>query len=122
MKGKIVLTAFSVVSILQGIAYIFLAKTISENAFPGLSDFMPPTALHQAIGAFAIGLGVLAFLSRGLTNEGLKKILLGFVITAILIVLVASKHLFIDGLNVPMPVYIIQIVFLLWFAVSYVKS
>ena len=110
MNQKNIFIGIAVVLILQGIVFIFMGNPIIADSFPNV-DATGQHALKlllEVMGALSISIGVIAYATR--TTPG---VIPAFTVGTIVVLIVTLKHLFADGVNVPIPAVIIQVLIVL---------
>ena len=110
MNQKNIFTAIAAVLILQGIAFYIMGHQIAADAYPNLAvDGQGAIKIMlEIMGALSIAIGLLAYATR--TTPGVVG---AFTLGAVVILIVTLKHLLVDGVNVPIPAIIIQVLIVL---------
>ena len=119
MNQKTIFTVIASLLILQGVGIFFMSGQIASESFPNLSKegIWAASEMATVVAVLYLTIGAITFSVRKH-----PEVLFAYVIGFALIVLNTSKHIFISKVVVPMPLYIIQIFFLLSFIFLLIKS
>ena len=110
MNQKNIFSVISVVLILQGVAFYFMKDQMVTDTFPGLdaAGYLALTKLMEVVCALSILLGLVTY-----ANRNTPGVVWAFTLGTLVLVLVTSKHMFMDKVNVPLAAFIIQLLILL---------
>ena len=113
MNQKNLFTIISAVLVLQGLAFYFLGDQLMASAFPNSDEAARHSLklLFEVVSAFSILLGLVTYAARTTPS-----VVWAYTIGTLILLSVTLKHYFVDGINVPMPAMIIQVLMLLAFA------
>jgi len=119
MNQKTIFTVIASLLILQGIGIFFMSSQIASDSFPNLSQegIWAASEMATVVAVLYLTIGAITFSVRKL-----PEVLTAYVIGFLLIVLNTSKHMFISEVIVPLPLYFIQILFLLSFIFLLITS
>ncbi|MEP1033784.1 hypothetical protein [Ekhidna sp.] len=119
MNQKTIFTIIASLLVLQGIGIFIMSDQIVSDSFPDLSESGIWAAAEMAtvVAVLYMAIGIITYYVREQ-----PKILIAYTMSFLLIVLNTSKHIFISEMNVPLPLYLIQILLLLTFILLMVKS
>ena len=113
MNQKNIYSVIAALLLIQGIAFFIMNAQLMASAFPAIDD-----AGRQALGkllevmaALSILLGLVTYATRTTPN-----ISWAYTLGTLILLAVTLKHKFMDGINVPIPAMLIQIIMLLAFA------
>lgn len=95
---------------LQGIGIFIMSDQIVSQSFPDLTErgIMAAAEMATVVAILYVSIGVITFYVREF-----PEVLIAYVIGFVLIVLNTSRHIFISEMNVPLPLFLMQILFLL---------
>ena len=113
MNQKNIYSTFGAILILQGLAFFMMKAQLVAGAFSTI-DATGQQALSQlfeVVAAFSILIGLVAFASRTTPNVSWA-----FTLGTLILLAVTLKHKFMDGINVPVPAILIQVLMLIAFA------
>jgi hypothetical protein len=110
MNQKNIFTAISVVLILQGLVFFFMGNQLMASAFPASDEACRHllALLFEVVAALSIAVGLIAYATR--TTPGAVW---AFTFGTAVLLIVTLKHLLVDGINVPIPAVIIQVLIVL---------
>ncbi|MEQ9424597.1 MAG: hypothetical protein RJQ09_09285 [Cyclobacteriaceae bacterium] len=119
MNQKTIFTIIASLLVLQGLGIFIMSDQIVSDSFPDLSESGIWAAAQMAtvVAVLYVSIGIITFYVREQ-----PKVLIAYAMGFLLIVLNTSKHIFISEMNVPLPLYLIQILFLLAFIFLMLKS
>ncbi|MEQ9287201.1 MAG: hypothetical protein RIG77_09850 [Cyclobacteriaceae bacterium] len=119
MNQKTIFTVIASLLILQGVGIYLMSSQIITDSFPNLSKegIWAASEMATVVAVLYLTLGAITYSVRNL-----PEVLIAYSVGFLLIVLNTSKHLFISDMNVPLPLYLIQVLFLLAFIVLLIKS
>ena len=113
MNQKNLYSVIAVLLVVQGITFFVMNSQLVASSFPA-SDETGRVALGrllEVMAALSILLGLVTYATRMTPNLNWA-----FTLGTLILVAVTLKHKFMDGINVPMPAMIIQIIMLVAFA------
>jgi len=110
MNQKTIFTVISAVLILQGVGFFLMKNQIAASAFPALdaSGQQAVAYMMEVLCGLSILIGLITYGAR--SASGIAGT---YTLGALVLVLVTSKHMFVDNINVPIPAYLIQVLILL---------
>ncbi|MEP3390092.1 MAG: hypothetical protein ABJO02_18005 [Reichenbachiella sp.] len=110
MNQKTIFTIIASLLVLQGLGIFIMSDQIVSQSFSGLTEQGIRAAAEMAtvVAILYVSIGVITFYVR----ES-PEVLVAYVIGFVLIVLNTSRHIFISEMNVPLPLFLMQILFLL---------
>lgn len=110
MNQKTIFTVISAVLILQGIGFFLMNDQIAASAFPALDATGQQAIANmiEVLSAFSILVGLITYGARSASGVAGT-----YALGALVLVLVTTKHMFVDNINVPIPAYLIQVLILL---------
>ena len=114
MNQKTIFTAISAVLILQGIGFFLMKSQIAASAFPALdaSGQQAVAFMMEVLSGLSILIGLVTYGARSASGVAGT-----FALGALVLLLITSKHMFVDGINVPIPAFLIQA--LIFLALAY---
>ena len=110
MNQKTIFTVISAVLILQGVGFFLMKSQIAASAFPALdaSGLQAVASMTEVLSGLSILIGLITYGAR--SASGIAGT---YTLGALVLVLITSKHMFVDNINVPIPAYLIQVLILL---------
>ncbi|MFY0627636.1 MAG: hypothetical protein JXR07_15170 [Reichenbachiella sp.] len=119
MNQKTIFTIIASLLVLQGIGIFILSDQIVSQSFPDLTEHGIRAAAEMAtvVAVLYVSIGIITFYVREF-----PEVLIAYVVGFFLIVLNTSKHIFISEMNVPLPLFLIQLFFLFSFIFLMVKT
>ena len=113
MNQKNLFTIISAILILQGLAFFLMGDQLMTSAFPNADEAGHHSLklLFEVVAAFSLLLGLVTYAARTTPS-----VVWAFTIGTLILLAVTLKHFFVDGINVPIPAIIIQVLMLLAFA------
>lgn len=115
MNQRNIFTVISAVLILQGIGFFIMKNQIAASAFPALdaSGQQAVAYMMEVMSGLSILIGLITYAARSATGvTGM------YTLGALVLLLITSKHMFVDNINVPIPAFLIQV--LIFLACAYV--
>ena len=110
MNNRTIFTIISAILILQGIGFFLMKNQIATSAYPGLDapGLQAVAYMMEVLSALSILIGLITYGAR--STAGISGY---YTLGALVLVLVTSKHMFVDNVNVPLPAFVIQVLILL---------
>jgi hypothetical protein len=110
MNQRTVFTLISAILILQGIGFFLMKDQIAASAYPGLDapGLQAVAYMMEVLSALSILIGFITYGARSTAG-----IAMYYTVGALVLVLVTSKHMFVDNINVPVAAFVIQVLILL---------
>jgi hypothetical protein len=105
MNQKNIFSAISVVLILQGIIFFAMQNKLVTDAFPGLDAacYGPLANIIEVMSALSILVGLIAWACRSIGG-----VVWAFTLGSLILLCVTLKHMFVDGIQVPIFAVAIQ--------------
>ena len=124
MKTKLLLTIYAVVSLVQGLMFLFMPEmAVDDSGITAESENSKVVfALVEVLGITFLAFGAMAFFLKDVTGESETKTLTGFMIVSLLYLGIACYHNFVVGIPVPLVPLILMTVFAILFIVSFMKN
>jgi|SRR5687767_1385329 len=112
MNQKNLYSVIAALLLIQGIAFFIMNAQLMASAFPDIDDTgrLALGRLLEVMAALSVLLGLVTYATRTTPNLNWA-----FTIGSLLLLAVTFKHKFMDGINVPIPAMIIQILMVVAF-------
>jgi hypothetical protein len=112
MNQKNLFSIIAAVLVLQGLAFYFMGDQLMSSAFPNADEAGHNSLklLFEVVAAFSMLLGLVTYAAR--TSP---SVVWAYAIGTLVLLLVTFKHFLVDGINVPLPAIIIQVLMFLAF-------
>ena len=113
MNQKNLFSVIAALLLIQGVAFFIMNAQLMASAFPAI-DATGQQALGkllEVMAALSVLLGLVTYATRTTPNVSWA-----FTIGSLVLLAVTLKHKFMDGINVPVPAMIIQVLMVLAFA------
>src|SRR5687767_5990660 len=113
MNQKNLFTIISAVLVLQGLAFFIMGDQMMVTSFPNNDEAAHHSLglLFELVAALFILIGIVTYAA-----STTPSVVWAFTIGSFILLAVTLKHHFVDGINVPIPAIIIQVLMLLAFA------
>src|SRR5688572_4587174 len=113
MNQKNIYSAMGAILIIQGLAFFMMKAQLVSGAFAAIDapGQLALSQLFEVVAALSILIGLVTYASRTTPNVSWA-----FTLGALILLAVTLKHKFMDGINVPVPAILIQVLMLIAFA------